>query len=1680
MATRKSEWLASIKPILDRDEVKKDAKELARELGDILEINIDANPENLKQLTDEFNKQLSKMGKQPIVFSEKTLQGIVNQFADAIASGFAKGADAGVAEALKRQLEGLKKQRQELIQEQDKVNRTVKARSRMERLESFEIETARPFKVDGDVGQEAKKLVDVLYQSADQIAQAEKQYGKASIKYRDAVLDAQETYNEFLRMQKTLKSMPTSERLSISKDVRASYDLLGKDRDAYEAAGGMNLPFDEDFAAEKILDAFEELSDIFENSIDRAIDFKKQLQQIDAQIDSITKQIQEVGVTDDSIFADAKDGLKTLQEIEAAYDRILKKRTTRGGHKPIDNVTDALEYTPGSETLATLRNRYNTSLSSGEDWEVQYQWLVKFVKEYEASLARINAEENKTDKKNLLATLKKYTELYNSVKPLAVEAEASLLEVAKKAGYQSDKRSGDVGSGDVVDARVSQKAREEADKEAEAEKRAEESLRQQRIEEEKIAKAKVKQRLEEERIAEAKHKAAEEAERERQATMSAGNVAEGNHATRKEVALSDITQDVGGKEKFAYLNTETGKISSYIEGEYEGVTKAAMKELLSAINETMNATIHSHPEDVAAPSEEDIQSFVDDIDGFKRNFILAGKQLAEIDFSELTREQAQMIADVYKANVIGSDDERASRLLNSPLKDLGVSSIDGDHVLSTISEQLKVRFPELLSDIDTYIEKLRALFDSTPITDLTQNELEEVISDEVEFDFKNSDRNQQSGIYEISKEIIDSATGVPAMYQQELQNIFKQTIEYLEFDASKIFKLYDIDDFQAQLDASRKRAMEGSSGSHEETKAHRDNATAINEEAQAQAKLNEAKAREPDSGSHVEIHGSGDASSAELEAAVTRTAALQSDLDYARQELADKTSEFTRTQAENEAKLRVEMEKRENLQRDLDTTGRQLADAQNKKLEAEELARRVIEESDVKDGIIQELREQLANVKTGASEGQASVGSEELKNVLSSITYSVKIVHDDVDKNANKIAIDESTLENTLKRVFVRELNPQIEQADPEPKNEPWALEKTLQTVKSVLDAIQTNTAKPESVEVAPAKTDIGNVLATENTLAAIKTAVEAINNKILGKISGVVKSESGKIVKTPAERKKHKDGTISHGQAEGSPHSMQKLFDYYYWIEEQIEQFKNNKLYVSALQNVQSEIAPKLIDYYDRLEKSGEEYPAWMAPLDEKHNLHMSKIRGEEAQSDSASIEKKTLDILKEEYKLRKEIFELKQKGATSDDVAPFQEMLGIYQSIRETLEFNMADDELLRYTTAATKEVNKGEHQLSIKQIIANIQARKAEDKATGAAYKELIELQKTRNELELKYAKAQEGSAAKQLYAEQLTQMDQAIAKRRVIIDNDEYELKLAKMQEAQARKLGEAEAKAADKDAKKQAANAKKMAQREAMLGKAGNAVGRAENTWMNAIGIEGELPADFTAKIDEYYQKLDALRKKHQELKNSDMISDEQKKELLAQTLEINKLTDEIGGLVSEYQKLSGDNVTVIGQDKLDSDAGLDAYKQQLTQAVMTATNGKAQIKNFDAATGTLTYTVKTGAHEFTEYTAAVRRAGGALVSVQGATKKTETFFEATARKMKELTSYFSGMAVFNFAKQEFKRGIQYIREIDLALTELKKVTNETEQTYDKFLDTAAKTADKVGSTIKEIVNSTADWARLNI
>lgn len=314
----------------------------------------------------------------------------------------------------------------------------------------------------------------------------------------------------------------------------------------------------------------------------------------------------------------------------------------------------------------------------------------------------------------------------------------------------------------------------------------------------------------------------------------------------------------------------------------------------------------------------------------------------------------------------------------------------------------------------------------------------------------------------------------------------------------------------------------------------------------------------------------------------------------------------------------------------------------------------------------------------------------------------------------------------------------------------------------------------------------------------------------------------------------------------------------------------------------------------------------------------------------------------------------------------------------------------------------------------------------------------------------------------------------------IDQDLYDAKYLKAYEKELDALNIKIAKQKDRDEKRDFRQEIRDSRRDAKISGANSAINRGESTLLSAMPIDS-LSADKVALLEKYNEELQKLKTMHGDIKNGDgIVSEEQQEELIGQTNAVNTLTKEVNELVAEYQRMSGDNVSVIGQNSLNQGAGLAAYKQQLSDAVMVATNGKAQIKSFDAVTKTLTYTVKTGAHEFTTYTAAVRGADGALVSMQGTTKKAETFLEATNRKLKEISSYITGMALLRRFGQELKRGITYIREIDSALTELKKVTDATEESYDRFLNTAAKTAEKVGSTIKDVVSSTADWARLNI
>lgn len=93
------------------------------------------------------------------------------------------------------------------------------------------------------------------------------------------------------------------------------------------------------------------------------------------------------------------------------------------------------------------------------------------------------------------------------------------------------------------------------------------------------------------------------------------------------------------------------------------------------------------------------------------------------------------------------------------------------------------------------------------------------------------------------------------------------------------------------------------------------------------------------------------------------------------------------------------------------------------------------------------------------------------------------------------------------------------------------------------------------------------------------------------------------------------------------------------------------------------------------------------------------------------------------------------------------------------------------------------------------------------------------------------------------------------------------------------------------------------------------------------------------------------------------------------------------------------------------------------------------------------------------------------VKVQSFSEKMKNLFGA--RFDYTLAGIFS-ITAFNNARKMY----QAVVDIDTAMTELKKVTNETDSTYEKFLNNASKRAEQLGATISDTVTATADYARL--
>lgn len=245
----------------------------------------------------------------------------------------------------------------------------------------------------------------------------------------------------------------------------------------------------------------------------------------------------------------------------------------------------------------------------------------------------------------------------------------------------------------------------------------------------------------------------------------------------------------------------------------------------------------------------------------------------------------------------------------------------------------------------------------------------------------------------------------------------------------------------------------------------------------------------------------------------------------------------------------------------------------------------------------------------------------------------------------------------------------------------------------------------------------------------------------------------------------------------------------------------------------------------------------------------------------------------------------------------------------------------------------------------------------------------------------------------------------------------------------------------------------------------------------------DLTGDFDAvkKLTDAYDKLKEAQSKFKIGEDLTTESGKAKVEAFKQAqIEFNRYAQELGKVVKEEEKLvsnSIDDGTPVAEDFQNTGPGRKKALEDLVNSIP-----KSEIGKFNSDFTELTYTVKNGDGTFTTFTATLNAAGTTIYATAGETEKATTvfgrFFDELKNKAKGIATYLISMTGFQEIFQQIRQGIQYVREIDSALTELKKVTDETDSTYDSFLQNMSKTASVVGSTVSELTIMAAEWARL--
>lgn len=232
--------------------------------------------------------------------------------------------------------------------------------------------------------------------------------------------------------------------------------------------------------------------------------------------------------------------------------------------------------------------------------------------------------------------------------------------------------------------------------------------------------------------------------------------------------------------------------------------------------------------------------------------------------------------------------------------------------------------------------------------------------------------------------------------------------------------------------------------------------------------------------------------------------------------------------------------------------------------------------------------------------------------------------------------------------------------------------------------------------------------------------------------------------------------------------------------------------------------------------------------------------------------------------------------------------------------------------------------------------------------------------------------------------------------------------------------------------------------------------------INKFDNGGWTSSEYLEKVQKAKDILLEYEKEVNNLKNNpELVS----KKSLAN---VENLGKEFENVTSEIKNMTASQK---GYSLVSGQKELDKIRQILKENSAMSSDAKAKIKAYykEIESGNPSMSLDKIHGEIMKIVNAEAEAGRAGKRMWDAIKEKAWYGVAST-----IGTYFGLNDVFRYIGQ----GVSTIRELDTALTEMKKVSNETEQSLKNYQATTFDTADAVGTTAKQIQNSTADWMRL--